>query len=105
MKTYKVVITAIAKAQIKKYLKYLSNNLKNPQAARAVRDDYKETIKQLKNIAGSLKDCDNPNLANRNLRRICFQKHDYVMLYRIDDNTATVVRIYHMLQDYENKMV
>ncbi len=105
MKTYKVVITDKAKPQMRLYLRYLKNDLKNPQAAKAVRDDYKETIKQLRNVTGSLKDCDNPNLAKRNLKRICFQRHDYVMLYRVEDNIATVVRIYHMLQDYENKMI
>lgn len=104
MKTYKVVITDKAKFQLSLYLRYLKNDLKNPQAAKAVRDDFKETIKQLRNVAGSLKDCDNPNLAKRKLKKISFQRHDYVMLYRIEDNIATVVRIYHMLQDYENKI-
>ena len=105
MKTYKVVITDIAKSQMREYLKYLKSDLKNPQAAKAVRDDYKETIKQLKKVAGSLKNCENNNLAKRNLKKICFQRHDYVMIYRVDGDIATVVRIYHMLQDYENKMI
>lgn len=105
MNTYKVVITDKAKSQLKGYLYYLRNDLKNPQAAKAVRDDYRDTLKQLKNVAGSLKDCDNSNLAKRNLKKICFQRHDYVILFRVEDNIATVVRIYHMLQDYENKMI
>ena len=105
MKTYKVVITDKAKSQMSLYLRYLKHDLKNPQAAKAVRDDFKETIKQLRNVAGSLKYCENPNLAKKKLKKINFQRHDYVMLYRIEDNTATVVHIYHMLQDYENKMI
>ncbi len=105
MKTYKVVITDKAKSQLKEYLYYLRNDLKNPQAAKAVRDDYAETVKQIRNVAGSLKTCDNPNLAKRNLKRICFQRHDYVILFRVEDNIATIVRIYHMLQDYENKII
>ena len=36
MKTYKVVITDIAKSQMREYLKYLKSDLKNPQAANAV---------------------------------------------------------------------
>ena len=105
MKTYRVVITDKAKSQISQYLRYLKNDLKNPQAAKAVRDDFKETIKQLGNVAGILKSCDNPNLTKRNLKKISFQRHDYVMLYRIEDNIATVVCVYHMLQDYEKKMI
>ena len=105
MNNYKVVKTDKANSQLKGYLYYLRNDLNNPQAAKAVRDDYRDTLKQLKNVAGSLKTCDNPNLAKRNLKRICFQRHDYVILFRVEDNIATIVRIYHMLQDYENKII
>ena len=31
-----------------------------------------------------------------------FLRHDYVMLYRIEENVVYVEAIYHLLQDYEN---
>lgn len=39
MKTYKVVIAQKAKDQMQAYLRYIKNELKNPQAAKSIRDD------------------------------------------------------------------
>ena len=102
MKEFQVVITAEAKSQMREYLSYIKIELKNPQAVRAVRDDWKETTKQLRTVAGSLPLCSNPKLAIRNLHKIHFQRHSFVMLFRINGDTAEVVNIYHDLQDYEN---
>ena len=79
MKTYQVVIT---------------------ENAKAIRNDAAETKKRLEKIAGSLKPLENPKM--RGYRKIHFLKHDYVMLYRIENDIVYVDRIYHELQDYEN---
>ena len=104
MISYRVVVVPEAKEQFKDYLAYIVNHLMNVEAALAVADDYDETIAALENNAGSIKICDEPELARRKLRKIHFRRHNYIMLYRIKDDIAEVVKIYHTLEDYENKI-
>ena len=75
------------------------------QVATNVFDDFEETIKKLKNVASSLKVCDNPRLQSLGYRRINFQQHRYFMLYRIENDVVYVDDIFHELQDYENRMI
>lgn len=98
---YKVVITPPAKHQLEMYISYTVLELKNRQAAKAIRDDAKKTKKRLSDIAGSLALCEDEVLARNGYRRIMFLKHDLFMVYRIEEHTAVVDAIYHELQDYE----
>lgn len=101
MRTYKVIITESAKEQLKEYIAYIMREFQNKQAAQALRDDARETKKRLEICAGSLRPLQNPGL--NGYRKMHFLKHDFVMLYRIEGNGVYVDRIYHELQDYENK--
>jgi len=56
MKTYRVSVTADAKADLKRYKDYLVDEKKNRQAARNVVLDFSQTKEDLKKSAGSLAD-------------------------------------------------
>lgn len=99
---YKVIITPPAKHQLEMYIAYTLNEFKSVQAARSIRDDAKETKKILSNIAGSLALCENETLAKNGYRKITFMKHNFFMVYRIDNDKAIVDGMYHGLQDYES---
>lgn len=99
---YNVVITETAARQFDKYIAYVVYTLKNKQAARNIIQDFHRTQKELSLTAHSIKLLDDCDLRQRGYRKINFQKHNYIMLYRIDGNTAVVDGIYHCLQDYEN---
>ena len=101
---YNIVLTADAEEDLNKYVRYLLVEKKNEQAAKNIIDDFESTIHCLKNVAGSLKLCDNPKLKALGYRRINFLGHRYFMLYRIVENIVFVDNIFHELQDYENKM-
>ena len=104
MKKYKVKVMPEVKLQLRSYLGYIRNRKKNIQAYEAVKKDFEDTIKSLENVAGSMKDCENTILSIRGLKKIKFKKHDYVLLYRIRDDIAEVVAMYHTMEDYENKI-
>lgn len=72
------------------------------QAANAVWHDAIETVNELETVAGSLRKCGDPKLNELGYRKINFIHHKYVMIYRIESETAFVEAIYHQLQDYEN---
>ena len=60
---YKTVITKSAKHQLEMYISYTLYELRNPQAAKSIRDDATKTRARLSNIAGSLPICENPMLS------------------------------------------
>jgi plasmid stabilization system protein ParE len=102
---YKVLITTDAEADLNRYISYLLFVKKSEQAAQNLLDDFEQTTATLAHVAGSLKDCENPELKQYGYKRIGFLKHRYFMLYRIDGNAAIVDNIFHELQDYENKLI
>lgn len=81
------------------YVRYI---LKNPIAAEKVIQDAEKTMNKLTYLAESLKLCEEPELAIQGYRVIFFQKHDYVMLYRVDENTVYIDGVFHQLQNYQN---
>lgn len=65
----------------------------------------KETIRKLEMVAESIKICENPDLARKRLRKIMFRRHNYIILFRLDDRMAIILKIFHVLQDYENTFI
>jgi len=101
---YKVVVTKEAEADLEKFIEYLVLVKENRQAAQNVLDDYDVTVESLRHVAGSLKLCNNPKLRQLGYRRMNFLNHRYFMLYRLEEDVVFVDKIFHELQDYENKM-
>jgi len=104
LKIYKVVVTADAKADLKRYRDYLINVKKSSQAAKNVVLDFRNTRKQLETVAGSLADPQSDALNERRLKRINFLKHDYFLLFRVDGNKVYVTNMFHQREDFENKL-
>ena len=102
---YKVIVSSSANRDIAVCLEYLLEEKQSPQAAGNLLDDYDITLKRLELVAESLKYCDNPRLAEFGYKRINFESHNYFMMYRVIGEEILVDRIFHGLQDYENKMI
>lgn len=102
MDSFNVTISPKALSQLNSYIDYLQYTLLNDQAARNVWQDALDTRERLSKIAGSLNPCSHPMLEKYGYRQMNFLHHRYLMLYRIEGQTAYVDAIYHQLQDYEN---
>lgn len=98
----KVIITKFAQNQLRQYLKYILEQFKSTQAAKAVKEDALETKKQLLAVSDSLKYCDDSELKDLGYKTIHFNKHNYFFVYSVRDNIAYIEAVYHDLQDYEN---
>lgn len=98
---YKVIIMPPAKRRLDMYVSYTVEKLNNRQAAKAILEDAKATKKRLSIMADSLKVCDNPLLAKYGYRKIKFEKHRFLMIYRMQDNQVVVDGMFHELQDYD----
>lgn len=104
MKEYRVLITKDAKADLRRHLGYIKRQFGNTQAIRNVRNDFAETAASLSVIAGSIREPDSPALKTRGLKRVNLSKHDYLLLFRVKDGRAEIIRMFHFLEDYENKL-
>ena len=105
MDTFEVLITPDAMDMLTNLSDYILFNKQNPDAADDVYQDALETANQLQTVAGSLGFCKRKILADHGYRKICLQRHDYVLLYKIYSNTAVVEAVFHQKEDYENKFV
>ncbi len=105
MKEYRVIVTPDAEEDLKKHLAYLRYRKANPQAAKNVLNDFKDTKNHLCYAAASLADPDSPKLKERGLKRINFIKHNYFLLYHIvSDDIVYITNVFHDLEDFESKL-
>ena len=105
MGLFEVIIAPKALEQLDKYVEYIRFTLLNDDAANRVWADAVDTIDEMETVAGSLQLSRHPALKKLGYRVKMFKSHDYVMIYRIEDNIVYVEGIYHMLQDYANLFV
>ena len=101
---YRVIITDRAMRQFDRYLDYVVQTLKNRQAAASILRDFRQTANELSVSAGSMKYLDDPELAARGYRKLGFQRHNYLMIYRIIGDSAVVEAVFHTMQDYESAL-
>ena len=99
---YKVQISDLANRQYDKFLNYIYNVLMNPQAAANLMQDFDDTIEILEGQAESLGYCNSERLRKLGLRKVHFQRHKYLLVYRVKQEKVIVEGMYHELQDYEN---
>ena len=99
---YKVILSDFAKQQLDDILFYIYATLGNEVAAASVLEDAENTVQKLAQVGGSLKICEEPELAEYSYRKMHFLSHRYLMLYTINGTYIQVDRIYHELEDYKN---
>ena len=71
---WNVLVTESVQQDLDNFVYYLLVEKLNEQAAKAVLDDYDETVEELAKVAGSLKVLEDPDLSN--YRKIRFRRHD-----------------------------
>ena len=71
----KVIMTRLAQNQLSQYIGYIKRKFKNPQAAKAVAQDARETKALLLKAAETLKPCGDPDLRILGYRVILFRHH------------------------------
>lgn len=98
---FNVVLTSRAQLDFRNITHYLLYELKSEQATISVTNDMEQTIEQLSYMASGLKLCNDLRLRDLGYRTIHFKRHNYFMLYHIQNDTVYIDAIYHDLQNYE----
>jgi len=102
---FKVEVSDLAYGQYDNCLDYIYHTLKNPQAVDSLMQDFDVTIGILEQQADSFAYCRSERLKQLGFHKIHFQRHRYLLVYRIKQDKVIVEGMYHELQDYENAIV
>lgn len=102
MKTWEVQVIRRVEQRLTRILSYIAEKpLYNPDAARAVFEDYEQTKAMVGLMGDRVAVGRHPIMQRRKLRRMDFLEHDYYLIYRVMGDVAQIVRIGHTLENLD----
>ena len=101
MKKYKIEISETAEQDLANIISYIKYDLTEDIIADKYKILFKQELKKLEDIAGSMPILDEKLTGHKNIRKI--NVRNYVIFYIIDEekNKAFVLRIGHTFMDWE----
>lgn len=101
MKKYQVEISETAEQDLKNIISYLRHNLAGDIIADKYKILFKQELKNLENIAGSMSIIDEKLTGHKNIRKI--NVRNYIIFYIVDEEISKVLvlRIGHAFMDWE----
>ena len=102
MKKYVVEVSETAEQDLTNIISYLRYDLAGDIIADKYKILFKQGLKELENVAGSMPIIDEELTGHKNIRKVNVK--NYIIFYSINEeiNKAYVVRIGHTLMDWEN---
>ena len=99
MKKYIVEVSESANIDLENIISYIKHDLKENIIADKYKILFKQAIKRLEDVAGSMPILNQEITGHRNIRKLNVRK--YIIFYIVDDenNKVFVVRIGHTLMD------
>ena len=101
---FKLNITLHADELLENIIEYVAVQLSNKSVAISILEDVEKVYNVLEERAEAFPYCEDPFLAAKGIRKALLARHDYVILYRIDEDTVTVEGIFHELENYSSKL-
>ena len=101
MKKYIVEVSETAEQDLENIISYLKYDLAGDIIADKYKMLFKQKLKDLENVAGSMTILDESLTGHKNIRKI--NVRNYIIFYVIDEekNKVIVVRIGHAFMDWE----
>lgn len=101
MKKYKVEVSETAKQDLENIISYLRNDLAGDIIADKYKILFKQELKKLEDIAGSMPILDEELTGHKNIRKI--NVRNYIIFYINDEenNKVFIIRIGHAFMDWE----
>lgn len=94
----RVAFTRAAEADEEAIVAHLVGELHSPQAAGRFLDGLEKAVKLIAEMPESFPPVLEPRLAGKGYRKA--RVLDYLAVYRMEDEVAVIVRIFHARQDY-----
>ena len=102
---YKLIITEQAEEQLEACVHYLLYQLKNQQAATHFLNEMEKLYDRLEDNPYQFPKCGDVYLEGRGYREAIIPKMEYLVIYRMENDTVYVLGIFHRLENYRNKIV
>ena len=101
MKKYKIEVSEAAKRDLENIISYLKYDLAGDIIADKYKILFKQELKKLADMAGSMPILDEELTGHKNIRKI--NVRNYIIFYIIDEenNKVFIVRIGHAFMDWE----
>lgn len=99
MKKYTVVLSETAENDLERIILYLRNEIKEDIIADKYKLLFKQELKKLEDIAGSMAVLDKELVGHENIRKVNVK--NYVIFYTIESENVYVLRIGHAFMDWE----
>ena len=101
MKKYIVEISKTAKQDLENIISYLRHNLAGDIISDKYKILFKQELKNLEDVAGSMSILDEKLTGHKNIRKI--NVRNYIVFYIVDEENskALVLRIGHAFMDWE----
>ena len=102
MKKYIVEVSESANIDLENIISYIKHDLKENIIADKYKLLFKQALKRLEDVAGSMPILNQEITGHRNIRKLNVRK--YIIFYIVDDanNKVFIARIGHALMDWEN---
>ena len=101
---YKLVITERAEQLLDRLVYYLLFQLKNEQAAAHLLDVVSNVYERLEENPFQFPECRDVYLKSKQYREATTMDMNYVIIYRVEEETVYVLGIFHGLESYETKV-
>ncbi len=101
---YKLIITKTAEDQIDNIVGYVAKVLNNVTAAKSILSDIELAYTKLENSAEIFPYCNDSYLEGRGYRKINLKRHDYVIIYRVEETRVYILGVFHMKENYGSKI-
>ncbi|MBQ6518153.1 MAG: type II toxin-antitoxin system RelE/ParE family toxin [Anaerolineaceae bacterium] len=101
---YKLIVSDKADGQLDSILSYVTNKLKNPEAAGEILDEILDVYEMLVVFPESFALCNDPILAEKGYRKCLLSHHEYVILYLVCEEYIRISGIFHARENYLKKL-
>ena len=102
--SYKLIATLKYQQQLDALLGYVAKHLHNKTAAKSIYKDVTDAYGLLKEFPAAMELCRDEVLAVRSYRKFVLKHHDYVILFRIENEKVLLDGIFHGLEKYFDKI-
>lgn len=101
---YNLIISQRAEEHMDNITGYLGEKLYNEQAAFHFVESLSDVFDNLENNPFQYSECKDPYLKSKNYRKAVLLDMNYVVIFRVNEDTVYIAGIFHNLENYNNRL-
>lgn len=101
---YKLIVTEHAEILLDNLVYHLLFRLKNEQAAVHLLNSIDNIYNRLEDNPLQFQLCQDSYLAKKGYHEAVVPEMNYLVIFRIDDNTVYIMGVFHQLENYQEKL-